>query len=151
MDFFRQSSRNRVDSRNVLKTVWPRQELLGQEEQLEEEVRGGVRGVPLEERVKVFFLQVRWIFRIVSGKGCLKKSKDSPRPGGKRKEQRFSLTFILEVDNIKKKKNKKIQSYSMFTAGARVDEQAYVQRRLSHQELLYFFGWMDLFLWKKKN
>lgn len=94
-----------VDWRNVLKTVWPRQELLGLEEELKEEVQGGVRGVPLEEREKVFFfLLVRWIFRIVSGKGCLKKSKDAPRPGGKRKEERFSLTFILKVDNIKKKK-----------------------------------------------
>lgn len=71
-----------------LRLVWRRRELLGlseEEEQEDEEVRGEVRGVPLEKPRKGFYLQVRWNFRIVSGKGCLKKSKDSPRPGGEEK------------------------------------------------------------------
>lgn len=39
----------------------------------------------------------------------------------------------------------------MFTAGVRADDQVYAHRRLSDQELLYFFGWMDLFFCKKKT
>lgn len=39
----------------------------------------------------------------------------------------------------------------MFTAGVRADDQVYVHRRLSDQELLYFFGWMDLFFCKKNK
>lgn len=38
----------------------------------------------------------------------------------------------------------------MFTAGVRADDQVYVHRRLSDQELLYFFGWI-YFSVKKTN
>lgn len=39
----------------------------------------------------------------------------------------------------------------MFTAGVRADDQVYVHRRLSDQELLYFFGWIYFSVKKKQT
>lgn len=39
----------------------------------------------------------------------------------------------------------------MFTAGVRADDQVYVHRRLSDQELLYFFGWIYFSVKKQTN
>lgn len=39
----------------------------------------------------------------------------------------------------------------MFTAGVRADDQVYVHRRLSDQELLYFFGWIYFSVKKTTN
>lgn len=70
-----------VDSRHVLETAWPRQDPLGLQEEPEEEEEVGVeREECLWRNEEKFLLQVRWIFRIVSGKGCLIKSKDPPHP-----------------------------------------------------------------------